>query len=542
MSRRWLVATALLMACTLGTSAVLSAPPTQGRGGTTDAVTAKDVALESWMKELDRTRNVVPPGPAYRPREYTPHQGGYVDVIDDFEQAGKDFDFFKGWVLVEDLNGPLYGDYYWGVSTCRSNGGTRSAWAITNGAQGSQLACGAYYPHGLNSSALLRLDLSGFPQDVASLELVFDFWLNLRTEVEAGVVPDGLFVVYHMPTTIGEQPFERVVLAKLTGQLPERFWDTPWRVPLNEATDLNDPERVFNLAGMTDVDIEFLVVSKQREGTTFPEGVFIDNVRLEASEQPGTPSPGTPRPTTPPPPTDPPSPETPTVETPTVETPTVETPTVETPTVETPTVETPTVETPTVETPTVETPTVETPTVEPPDGYVVFLPVALNRSPLVPGDEEPPPGPTATLEATVEPTETPEDPTAEPTEPIETPTAEPTVMPEPLRIVFDLLDAEMEVVGEVILAQLAEGLEITIVLYDFEVDSVLPAHIHLGGCDDEGAVVLGLDAVVGGESVTLLEGEDILDYANGAHSVKVHTAADDMTVIACGVIPEPPEG
>mgnify|MGYP001153501832 FL=1 len=256
MNIRRLVAVALLGACLVGASTALAAPRAGRDAAASNASSAaEDAAVAAWMRQLDRTHNRVPEGRALRPRNYVPDQNGYYHVIDDFEQAGKDLDVFKGWVLVEDLNGALYGDYYWGVSNCnhKSGIGERSAWAIGNGAQGSGLQCGAYYPHGVNSSALLRLDLSGFPEDVDALELVFDFWLNLRTEVEGGVVPDGLFVTYHLPTAVGDSPFERVVVAKLTGQLADRFWDTPWRIQLNALTDLNDPGRVFNVAGLADV-------------------------------------------------------------------------------------------------------------------------------------------------------------------------------------------------------------------------------------------------------------------------------------------------
>ena len=103
-------------------------------------------------------------------------------MIDDFEQESVDLDVFKGWLLVDDLNGPRKGEYYWGVSDCRSKTGDKSAWAIGNGTDGLLMECGEEYPADVKSSATLRLDLSGWAMDTPALELVFDFWLNVRTE------------------------------------------------------------------------------------------------------------------------------------------------------------------------------------------------------------------------------------------------------------------------------------------------------------------------------------------------------------------------
>jgi hypothetical protein len=562
MNHRRLVALALLVACTFGAGAALAAPDRPLPAVPKTSSSATDAAVVTWLRQLDRTHNNVPAGHGLRPAPYVPDQGGYSYMIDDFEQGTRDFDFYKGWVLVEDLNGPLYGDYYWGVSDCQAKSGTRSGWAIGNGEQGALLDCGAYYPHGVNSSALLRLDLTGFPQDIGSLELVFDFWLNLRTEVEGGVVPDGLFVLYHLPTSVGELPFERVVVAKLTGQQPDRFWSYPWRVPLNAATDLNDPQRVFNLAGLPDVDIEFLMVTKQTDGTTYPEGVFIDNVRLEASEAPITPSPGTPRPTKTPSPTTPvpttavpttPSAETPTTETPTSETPTSETPTSETPTSETPTSETPTSgtpgtptsETPTSETPTSETPTSETPTLPSesptwtpspetatptPEGYRIFLPVALNESLLVPA------GPTPTAVTT--PEETLPVPSATAEMPTEEPTEEATETPVPLQVEFDLLEVGGSgVTGHVMMTEGPEGMEVQITVEGTEPGSEQPASIQLGTCGMSGGTVLALEPVIDGQSDSFFEDEVLADYADGGHSLRVMLSDTDATVLVCGDIP-----
>jgi hypothetical protein len=162
MKNRWLVALGLIAACALalGASTAQAGSPAETRASAQRLDADTDAAVVSWMRQLDRTNHVVPSGRGYTPRISSVAQE-YVDVIDDFEQAERDLDFFKGWVLVQDLNGPIFGEYFWGASDCRAKGGSRSAWAINNGSDGTTLQCGDHYPNGLNSSALLRLDLSG---------------------------------------------------------------------------------------------------------------------------------------------------------------------------------------------------------------------------------------------------------------------------------------------------------------------------------------------------------------------------------------------
>jgi hypothetical protein len=306
-------------------------------------------------------------GVARRPSSWVNNQGTWVGLIDDFE-LGAEPDPAKGWIYREDTNGNAYGEYLWGISQCRgAHGSRKSLWAIGDGVDGSQLACGSPYPHGTSSAIWLLLDTSYWPTDTNKLDLVFDFWLNLRTYTENEVEGDGLFIVYRLPKSgpAGGDTTEPVILANLTGQDPANFWYEPWRIDLLHAREVYpQPDgsfREFNLAGKPAVTIEFLFQSGMKTDTVFEDGVFIDNVRLESSDGPGTPVATTPPPATTEAPTDTP------------------TATSETPG---PTSETPIA---TTDTPS-PGPTTPTPT-RIPFGKDIFLPVALV------GDFAPPPAP-----------------------------------------------------------------------------------------------------------------------------------------------------
>ena len=115
---------------------------------------------------------------------------------------------------------------------------------------------------------------------------------------------------------------------------------------------------------------------------------------------------------------------------------------------------------------------------------------------------------------------------------------EPSATPEPLEVEFDLLEVEGSgISGDVRMEQEEMGLRVRIRLDGTESEAAYPAHIHMGTCDDMGAVLLPLEDVVDGESETMLDGEMLMDYANGDHSVQIRMP-DDATVVACGVVPD----
>lgn len=68
-----------------------------------------------------------------------------------------------------------------------------------------------------------------------------------------------------------------------------------------------------------------------------------------------------------------------------------------------------------------------------------------------------------------------------------------------------------------------------------------PAHIHIGTCDQMGAVEYPLENVIAGHSVTEIDGVTIEDIAAGGHAINVHLSfADFKTFTACGNIPALP--
>ncbi|MFN2251690.1 MAG: hypothetical protein ACK2UL_07210 [Anaerolineae bacterium] len=577
MKMRWLLALALALAIgsLAGVATARVGQPATASSGVDIGTVENDLSPEArdLVMSLDPPRRAAPEIKGVVPGNVTRTQQGYQWMIDDFEQEDVDLDVFKGWLLVEDTNGKTGGEYYWGVSDCRYKSPTRSAWAIGNGQDGSQLECGDEYPSDAKSSASLRVDLSGWNPDEPVLELAFDFWLNARTEVEEGVVPDGLFISYLYPSGRGDESVERIVGRAITAKLPDRFWDVPIRIDLTEWRDIYEPEREpFNLAGLEDVDIEFLFVTKRIPGEVHQEGAFIDNVRIEAFETPVTQTPRTPtaRPTsTPLTPTTPGTPATatstemattppPTTETPDVtDTPTdtpetpVDTPETPVDTPETP-VDTPETPVDTPETPvdTPETPvdTPETPEVTdtPTDtatptetvGFMIYMPIADKAATEPVPTEEP----VDTVEPTDEPTDetpTPGEPTTEPTIDLTgEPTEEPTTEPPADSVEFDLLELEESgISGTAVMLQIDTDLEITLGLDGTDAELAYPASIYTGTCADIGEYVMPLSDVEDGVSVTLYPDTPLADFTSLEHLILIEDP-DLVMALACGEVPQ----
>jgi hypothetical protein len=307
MKKRWLLF--LGLAVVLGAVGTVSAMPADKGGTTAVPAGARVPDIRPFLADKTVPADVVN---NHRPgfRAFArPGQGVNDYMVDDFEEQVLNDNL---WLRVYDLDDPPteYGEYYWSLSRCRSNPpGGQSFWAIGGGADGSKLQCGATYPNGVASAAIMRLDLSTFV-DPTQLDLVWDFWLNTRTVEMGGVAPDGLFLIllYDNPQS-GRT--EWVTLAAITSEYPERFFQEPWRVDLLKAKEIYPPYREFDLHAMGQVNLMFLFKSKREPGGELPEGVYIDNVRLASDVAPVTPTPGgdTPTPT--------PSEVTPTVETPT---------------------------------------------------------------------------------------------------------------------------------------------------------------------------------------------------------------------------------
>jgi hypothetical protein len=278
MMRRWLLLVGTLLAFGVVTAAAASTQHVPSTGGRpVDDIRPYLAAHPLPQSVLDRARAL----PAVKPALRANAAGPYVELIDDFE--GAVLDPFK-WITFDE-DGPVNGEYYWGLSNCRvaDDGGKQALWAIGAGEDGKNLSCGAVYPPGVASGLLKPLDLTGWETPPDQLEITFETWLNMRTESINGVVPDGLFVMFLEDTGTGTP--RPVVLQKLTGQFPPDWWKTIV-IDLVNACDVYQPDHCVNLAGRSKVLLEWLFLTKDEAGGEMPEGAYIDNVRLVASVPP----------------------------------------------------------------------------------------------------------------------------------------------------------------------------------------------------------------------------------------------------------------
>ncbi len=495
MKRRWIVLVAVLL---LGAVSTAWAMPGDSPGPRPAGAPVPDIRpllanLAVPSEVLDRSK---PGFNAYRPGQIGVH------TVDDFEGPVLND---QVWLKVWDLDEPPeeHGEYFWALSQCRSSPpGVQSLWAIGGGADGSQLPCGAVYPNGAASAAVMRLDLTNF-EDPTVLELRLDFWLDTRPVEQDGVAPDGLFVIFlYDNPDLGRT--EWVVLdPAVTSEFPARFWDEPLRYDLLRAKELYAPYREFNLYERGTVDLMFLFKSKRLPGGELPEGVYIDNVRLESDVPWGgeTFTPSVPPPTF------------------------------------TPTATNTATITPTREH--TETPS-PTPT---PEAIRVNLPILLRHHDFYAGPETAEP----TTEPTDGPTAEPTEPTAEPTggpttEPTDEPTAEPTVEPTATRAPDVEIDiAELDSSGKSgtgALWQVGANVAVLLALAPADMADDHPAGIYDGAaCDSIGELQHALSNVAAGHSQTDLADTELANVANGENMIAVQASVDDPTFIACGLLP-----
>jgi hypothetical protein len=254
--------------------------------GTGSAAPTSSGAVQAWLASQPVPRLPASALAPSRPGAWPVAAAGgphYLAVVDDFEESALNPEL---WPLVADLDGPVNGEYFWGISAIRAASGSQSFWAVGAGADGSTLQPNDNYPCGARSAAWLKLDLTGW-SDPRQLDLLFDFWLNLRTVDEGGVVPDGLFVSYLEPSADDPLRMERVTLKAITAENPAAFWREPETIDLLAAKEIYPPYREWNFSGQV-VIFEFLFKSKDPPCMSLPEGVFVDNIRLEADTPPGT--------------------------------------------------------------------------------------------------------------------------------------------------------------------------------------------------------------------------------------------------------------
>lgn len=198
-------------------------------------------------------------------------------LIDDFEAAP--WPLAERWVQVLDLDGRTSGEYTWTPRSCHPAGGARALWAVGGGVEGGQMQCGASYPDGAASSALLALDLSAH-QAAYRLALSLDIWADAAPN-------EGLFVNY-VAFEPGGAVRERRTVFSATGRAGG--WARGVRLDLADLHDRADPQWRLDLRGRR-AFLEFLFISlpNQPDG----EGIFLDNLYLDSeAAPPPSPTPG----------------------------------------------------------------------------------------------------------------------------------------------------------------------------------------------------------------------------------------------------------
>lgn len=224
---------------------------------------------------LDVVERLPLPAPA-TDRAWAVPAAGRV-LIDDFE--GVTWPQPDRWVQVLDLDGQSGGEYIWSPRNCHPAGGARALWAVGGGAEGAQLQCGATYPDGAASSALLALDLTA-QLAAYRLALTLDIWADAAPN-------EGLFVNY-VAFDPGGAVRERRTVYSATGRAGG--WARGLRLDLTDLHDRADPQWRLDLRGRR-AFLEFLFISvpNQPDG----EGIFLDNLYLDSeAAPPPSPTPG----------------------------------------------------------------------------------------------------------------------------------------------------------------------------------------------------------------------------------------------------------
>ena len=303
MKRGWLlIAILALSTMAIGVVGTASARPTEGDPGEPSSesasgdveaqgfeIPALSMAERTAVREALDTTKTAP----FRPvRTGVRPDGAFEYLVDDFDTSALDP---SKWLVVLDRNGHDYGWYQWGLSGCEFSSrfdDRQSLWSMasTEGGVRSDLECDAPYPNGVNSGALLRLDLTGFTTDtleLTQLDLTFDFYLNVRNFAEDGVVPDGLFVIgYPDPTNLDSR---RIVMEGVTARREGRFWEKPITINLQNACNTSDTTDCHNFAGQEALFEFFFITKRGLPASSYSGGAFIDNITVLASDEPTTP-------------------------------------------------------------------------------------------------------------------------------------------------------------------------------------------------------------------------------------------------------------
>src|SRR5262245_41164379 len=147
MTSRWvLMIAAMALVASVGTAAAMPSRESQGRSAAAGAPDIRPYLDQAKLPALPSVAE-APGYDAYRPGQSLPEY-----MVDDCEAPALNDQL---WLRVFDLDlDPMeYGEFFWALSSCRSNpAGGQSFWAIGGGFHGQKLPCGATYPNGAASA------------------------------------------------------------------------------------------------------------------------------------------------------------------------------------------------------------------------------------------------------------------------------------------------------------------------------------------------------------------------------------------------------
>ena len=159
---------------------------------------------------------------------------------------------FPGDWNVFDNDGATNGTYFWAQKDCRPYEGSKSAWVVGGGADGSALTCGSDYPDYAKSWMIYGpFSLA----DATDAEFRFMFWLN----------SEPTFDVLFAGASINGNNFYGATISGIY-DWTERIFDLT---------------NVFTLGDLTGQPEVWVVIAFQSDFSNYySEGVFVDNIEI----------------------------------------------------------------------------------------------------------------------------------------------------------------------------------------------------------------------------------------------------------------------
>ena len=159
-----------------------------------------------------------------------------------------------------DENGTDFGEYYPAVTTCRADNSSRSVWLVGGGSDGSGLGCGAHYP----DRAIPWMTYGPFSTiGETAMRLDFSHWTYIEP-----AVPFYFFDRFCVWGSVNNLQYTGYCLSGDWGGWSDYSFSLKDDV-LGFYNFLDKPQVWIAFSMMTDDYINF------------PEGVYVDNIRLQ---------------------------------------------------------------------------------------------------------------------------------------------------------------------------------------------------------------------------------------------------------------------